>query len=170
MMTPLLTSSLKPPPTGAAGSKTGQFVDTATTTLEAAFKILQLLTVVTANVPYLNAITGCIQKLIEVQRVLSDNKKRADDLLNNVGVVSCAVSQGLCDLDERRRSIAVKGLHEDLQRYETVLIDTYGILRDWMSKGFVKRLWAHGDFAGIADGIDRRINAFRDAFSVGGRI
>ncbi|KAJ7460268.1 ankyrin repeat-containing domain protein [Mycena latifolia] len=47
-----------------------------------------------------------------------------------------------------------------------MLDETCAILEDWTSKSFVKRVWAHGDFAAIADGIDRRINVFRDAFSV----
>lgn len=49
----------------------------------------------------------------------------------------------------------------------SVLSETCHILDDWMSKGFVKRVWAHGEFEGIADGIDQRVNGFRDSFSVG---
>jgi hypothetical protein len=35
-----------------------------------------------------------------------------------------------------------------------------------MSKGIWKQPVKHGDFGGIADGIDKRLNAFQDAFSV----
>jgi hypothetical protein len=41
-------------------------------------------------------------------------------------------------------------------------------LEEWTSQGFVKRLWSHRDFPDLADGIDFRINAFRDVFSVSG--
>lgn len=52
---------------------------------------------------------------------------------------------------------------------DSVLIETEtcNILTEWTSKSLVKRVWAHGDFPDIVDGIDRRINVFRDAFSVG---
>jgi signal recognition particle GTPase len=39
-------------------------------------------------------------------------------------------------------------------------------LKDWNAQGFAKRILGHGDFPGIVDGIDRRINAFRDTFTV----
>ena len=41
-------------------------------------------------------------------------------------------------------------------------------MEEWTSKGLVKRVWSNGDFPDIADGIDRRINTFRDTFSVSG--
>ncbi|KAJ7460218.1 hypothetical protein FB451DRAFT_1500563 [Mycena latifolia] len=130
-------------------------MDMASTTLEVALKILGLLSDVTENVPYLNTITGCIQKLIDIQKAMGDNKKRADDLLSNIGEVSRTVTQGLHDLEAQKRITAASRLHDDLQRYQTVLDETCVILEDWTSKSFVKRVWAHGDFAGIADGIDR---------------
>jgi hypothetical protein len=48
----------------------------------------------------------------------------------------------------------------------SVLAETCRILEEWTSQGFVKRLWSHRDFPGLAEGIDFRINAFRDVFSV----
>ncbi|KAJ6600354.1 hypothetical protein DFH09DRAFT_1128093 [Mycena vulgaris] len=98
---------------------------------------------------------------------MGDNRKRADDLLTNVGEVSRVIAQGLYDIDKNSRNAVIIRLNTDLEKYQIVLNEIHDILKDWMSKGFVKRLWAHGDFPGIADGIDRRINGFRDAFSVG---
>jgi hypothetical protein len=46
------------------------------------------------------------------------------------------------------------------------LADACAILTEWTSKGFMKRLWSHGDFKGIADSIDRKLDTFRDVFSV----
>ncbi|KAJ7082779.1 ankyrin repeat-containing domain protein [Mycena epipterygia] len=165
-MAPTKTKKPKSTPAHATPSKTAKVIDVSRTTLEIPIGILALLNGVTENVPYLNAITGCIQKLIDIQKGISDNNTRANDLLNNIWEVSRIIAQGLNDLPAQKRSTAVKGLEKDFQRYQTVLDETHVILKDWMSKGFVKRVLAHGDFPGIADGIDRRINAFRDAFSV----
>jgi hypothetical protein len=49
----------------------------------------------------------------------------------------------------------------------SVLHDTKGVLENWTSKNIVKRVWGHRELAGIADGVDRRLDAFRDVFSVG---
>ncbi|KAJ6547770.1 hypothetical protein DFH09DRAFT_1170518 [Mycena vulgaris] len=154
------------PQAPATGPKMNQVLDASTTALENALKVLEMLSAVTEDVPYLNGITGCIQKLIAIQRTMSDNKTRADDLLTNVGEVSRVIAQGLYDLDKGSRNNVMMRLNADLEKYQIVLSETHDILKDLMSKSFVKRLWAHGDFPGIADGIDRRINGFRDAFSV----
>ncbi|KAJ7689303.1 hypothetical protein B0H17DRAFT_1066855 [Mycena rosella] len=138
----------------------------ARTTLEDALAIFELLSAMTKDVPYLNIIMGCIQRLVDIQKMMKENKERAEDLLNKVGEVSRVVAQGLYDLDEGTRNVAMNRLSDDLQRYETVLKETRQILEDWMAKGFVKRVFAHGDFAGIADGIERRMNTFRDVFEV----
>ncbi|KAJ7110901.1 ankyrin repeat-containing domain protein, partial [Mycena epipterygia] len=165
-MPPTTTNSATSPAAHATQSKTEKITETASTTLEAAIKILDLLGDVTKDVPYLSIITGCIKELINIQKALSDNKKRANELLKNVGEVSRIVAQGLYDLDERKRTTAMVRLELDLERYQTVLRETCDILNDWLSKGLAKRVWKHGDFPGIADGIDRRIYAFRDAFTV----
>ncbi|KAF8122744.1 hypothetical protein K438DRAFT_246701 [Mycena galopus ATCC 62051] len=165
---PTADTESKKSPSGrnTAPSKTTKVADTASTALETAIKTIDLLSSLTDNIPYLSAITGCIQKLIDIRRAMSDNKKRADDLLTNIGEVSQVVGKGLCDLESNRRNAAMEGLGEDLKRYELFLSETCDILRHWNSKSFVKRVWAHGDFAEIADGMDRRLNAFRDMFSV----
>ncbi|KAJ6562795.1 hypothetical protein DFH09DRAFT_1315865 [Mycena vulgaris] len=155
-MTPPKTA---PPLAPATQSKTDKLADGATTSLQVALKILGLLTDVTENVPYINTITGCIQKLIDIR------KKRAEDLLDNIGEVFRVVAEGLCDLDEDRRSIAVQGLSTDLNRYQMVLSESCTILMEWTSQNRVKRFWKYGDFPDIADGIDHEINAFRDTFS-----
>jgi hypothetical protein len=50
----------------------------------------------------------------------------------------------------------------------SVLAETCRILEEWTSKGFVKRLWSHGDFSELAAGMEFKITAFRDVFSVSG--
>jgi hypothetical protein len=50
----------------------------------------------------------------------------------------------------------------------SVLAEACRILEEWTGQGFVKRVWSHRDFPDIADGIDFRINAFRDVFSASG--
>jgi hypothetical protein len=48
---------------------------------------------------------------------MTANKERAGDLLSKIGEITCVVAQGLCDLDESNRSVAVRGLEDDLKRY-----------------------------------------------------
>jgi hypothetical protein len=50
----------------------------------------------------------------------------------------------------------------------SVLAEMCRILEEWTSQGFMKRLWSHGDFSELADGMEFKINAFRDVFSVSG--
>ncbi|KAF7350321.1 hypothetical protein MVEN_01336600 [Mycena venus] len=154
-----------PPPAPATQSKSDRFADVATTSLEVGIKVLGLFTDVTKNVPYINAITGCIQTLVDIQKSMKSNKECAEALLSNIWEVSRVLAAGLESMDPPSQSIAGNHLKDDLKRYQSVLTETSRILEEWTSKGFVKRLWSHGDFPGLADGIDRRINTFRDAFS-----
>ncbi|KAJ7444356.1 hypothetical protein FB451DRAFT_76721 [Mycena latifolia] len=62
-MTTLQTELETSPPARSATSE----ADMTCTALEAAIKILELLTNVTKNVPSLNTITGCIQKVLDIQ-------------------------------------------------------------------------------------------------------
>ncbi|KAF7350143.1 Pfs domain-containing protein [Mycena venus] len=165
-MIPFKAISTESSPASVPQSKTSQLVDGASTVLEATLKVLELLGSVTDKVPYLNIITGCISKLIEIRNEMTANKERASDLLSKIGEITRVVAQGLQDLDENKRSVAVRGLENDLKRYQSVLNETCGILKEWTTQGFLKRTWKHGDFPAIADGIDRRIDAFHDAFSV----
>ncbi|KAJ7903935.1 hypothetical protein B0H13DRAFT_2663555 [Mycena leptocephala] len=161
-----MPQSTKAPSAPGAGSKSTKLMERATTSLEVAVGILEQLSGVTENVPYLNAITGPIQKLIQIHKVLRDNDKRARDLLNNIGEISLLLTEGLNDLQAKHNiNIAITSLKKDLEGYERILSDTYVILQAWMSKGFVKRLLIHSDFPAIADGVDRKLNAFRDAFN-----
>ncbi|KAJ7845344.1 hypothetical protein B0H14DRAFT_2584684 [Mycena olivaceomarginata] len=174
-MIPFKTTSTKSSPVSVPQSKTSQLVDGASTALEATLEVLELLGSVTDKVPYLNIITGCISKLIKIRNEMTANKERAGDLLSKIGEITRVVAQGLRDLDESNRSVAVRGLEDDLKRYQStswaliggsVLNETCAILNEWTTQGFLKRTWKHGDFPDIADGIDRKIDAFRDAFSV----
>ncbi|KAJ7481286.1 ankyrin repeat-containing domain protein [Mycena galericulata] len=150
------------PPSGpATRSKTDKLADVA----EVGVEILGLLSDVTKDVPYLGAITTCIQKLIDIRKSMKNNKERAEALLNNIWEVSRVLAGGLQVMDPQSRSTAANLLKDDLQRYQMVLDETRLILEEWTSKGFVKRLWSHGDFSDLADGIESRINAFRNMFS-----
>ncbi|KAJ7196234.1 ankyrin repeat-containing domain protein [Mycena pura] len=154
-----------PPPTSAAQSKTNKFVDAATTSVKVGIEILGLLSGVTKNVPYIGVIAGCIEKLINVRESMKSNKGRAGALLDSIWEVSRVLVAGLQHMDAQSQSTAANILKNDLERYQIVLIETCAILEEWTSKGLVKRVWSHGDFPDIADGIDRRINTFRDTFS-----
>ncbi|KAJ7440238.1 ectomycorrhiza-induced ankyrin-domain/NACHT-domain-containing protein [Mycena latifolia] len=165
-MTPLPTNSTTSPPARAPASKAHQAIDKASTILEDALKIFELLTDVTENVPYLNTITGCIHKLIDIQKTMSDNKQRANELLSNIGEVACIVAQGLQDLDKGKHATALSQLEVDLRRYQIFLTEICDILNNWTSKSFAKRLWSHRNFPDIAEGIERRLDVFRDVFSV----
>jgi hypothetical protein len=63
-----------------------------------------------------------------------------------------------------------RGFHSDgkVLNPSRVLDETCRILEEWTSKGFVRRLWSHGDFSDLADGVELRINTFRDTFTVSG--
>ncbi|KAJ7243017.1 ankyrin repeat-containing domain protein [Mycena rebaudengoi] len=153
------------PPAPVTQSKTTQLLDVAATSLEAALKILELLANVTENVPYIGAITGCIQKLINIQKAMGANKKSAKELFDNIGELSRVVAQGLYDLDTDKRSIAIQGLSADLNRYQMVLSESCDILTKWSSQSRIELIWKHSDFPDIVASIDRRINTFRNAFS-----
>ncbi|KAJ7254178.1 ankyrin repeat-containing domain protein [Mycena rebaudengoi] len=154
-----------PPPAPATQSKTDKLADAATTSLEVGIQILGLLSSVTKSVPYLGVITGCIVKLIDIRKSMKNNKERAEALLNSIWAVSRMLAEGLQSIDLQSQSTAANHLKDDLQRYQIVLDETCRILEEWTSKGFVKRLWSHGDFPALADGLDSKINVFRDAFS-----
>ncbi|KAJ7208362.1 ankyrin repeat-containing domain protein [Mycena pura] len=160
-----MTSPKSVPATFATQSKTDKFVDVATTSLKVGIEILGLLSGVTKNVPYLGVIAGCIEKLINVRESMKSNKGRAGALLDNIWEVSRVLVAGLQCMDPQSQSTAANILKNDLERYQIALTETCAILEEWTSKGLVKRVWSHGDFPDIADGIDRRINTFRDTFS-----
>ncbi|KAJ7192002.1 hypothetical protein GGX14DRAFT_406692 [Mycena pura] len=161
-----MTSPKSVPPTSATQSKTDKLVDVTTTSLKVGIEILGLLSGVTKNVPYLGVIAGCIEKLINVRESMKSNKGRAGALLDNIWEVSRVLVAGLQRMDPQSQSTAANILKNDLERYQIALTETCAILEEWTSKGLVKRVWSHGDFPDIADGIDRRINTFRDTFSV----
>ncbi|KAF7328224.1 Pfs, NACHT and ankyrin domain protein [Mycena venus] len=168
--------------------ETIQVMQKPNTALEVAFDILKLLSGITENVPYLGIITGCVKRLIEIYKVVSDDETRASELLNNIFNVSHVLAKGLHDLHGQDR-IAVSGLKNVLEKYQICLSETYHILEKWTSKSQIQpfayadflsiadgedpetwtsssrvQLVTHADFLGIADGIERRLNAFLDAF------
>ncbi|KAJ7461184.1 ankyrin repeat-containing domain protein [Mycena latifolia] len=64
------------------------------------------------------------------------------------------------------RTSALERLEVDLRRYEIFLREVCDILSHWTSQSFAKRVWSYGDFPGIADSIDGRLDAFHDAFNI----
>ncbi|KAJ7925688.1 hypothetical protein B0H13DRAFT_1862945 [Mycena leptocephala] len=72
----------------------------------------------TKSVPYLGAITGCIQKLIEIRKSMKNNKERAEALLNSIWDVSRVLAVGLQPMDAQSQSTAANLLKDDLQRYQ----------------------------------------------------
>jgi hypothetical protein len=113
--------------------------DVVTTSLEVGLEIFKLLSDMTKNIPYLGAITGCIQNLINVWQVclpvtlqslgltqsyvpvqsMKSNKERAEALLNNIWAVSRVLVVGLQLMDPQSQSTAANLLKDDLERYQT---------------------------------------------------
>ncbi|KAJ6537559.1 hypothetical protein DFH09DRAFT_1283536, partial [Mycena vulgaris] len=162
-MTPSKTAA-RPAP--ATQSKADKLANVATTSLEVGIKILGLLSDVTKDVPYLGAITSCIQKLINIRKSMKHNKEHSEALLNSIWEVSGVLAAGLQSMNPQSQTTAAHLLKNDLQKYQIVLTETCRILEEWTSKGFVKRLWSQGDFPDIANSISHRVNTFRDVFSV----
>ncbi|KAJ7819124.1 hypothetical protein B0H14DRAFT_2837335 [Mycena olivaceomarginata] len=138
-------------------------METAKTPLEVAVDTLKLLSAITGNVPYLIIIRGCVERLKEIHKAVSDNETRASEVLNNIFNVSHVLAKGLCDLPDQD-STAASGLKNVLEKYQTFLTETCHILERRTSKSRFQP-FTHADFLGIADGIDLRLNAFRNAFN-----
>jgi hypothetical protein len=49
---------------------------------------------------------------------MTANKERAGDLLSKIGEITRVVAQELQDLDESKRSVAMRGLEDNLKRYQ----------------------------------------------------
>ncbi|KAF7363214.1 HET-domain-containing protein [Mycena venus] len=139
-------------------------MEKANTTLEVTVDILELLSGTTENVPYLSIITDYIKRLIEIHKAVSDNETRASEVLNNIFNVSHVLAKGLCDLHDQN-STAASGLKNVLEKYQTFLNETCHIFEKWIAESR-DQSFAHGNFLGILEGIDLRLNAFRDAFGV----
>ncbi|KAJ7726729.1 hypothetical protein B0H14DRAFT_3001972 [Mycena olivaceomarginata] len=136
-------------------------MEKASTALEVAVDTLKLLSGITENVPYLSIITDCVKRLIEIHKAVGDNETRASEVLNNILNVSHILAKGLCDLHDQDPT-AASGLKNVLEKYQTFLTETCHIWEKRTSKSQFQP-FAHAHFLGIADGIDRRLNAFRDA-------
>ncbi|KAJ7215247.1 hypothetical protein C8J57DRAFT_1255529 [Mycena rebaudengoi] len=106
------------PPAPATQSKTEKRADVAAASLEVGIEILELLSDVTKNVPYLGAITGCIQKLIDVRKSMKSNKERAEALLNNIWDISRVLARGFQPMDPQSQSTAANLLKDDWKRYQ----------------------------------------------------
>ncbi|KAJ7829818.1 hypothetical protein B0H14DRAFT_3465381 [Mycena olivaceomarginata] len=89
-----MTPSHAPPP----DSKARKAVDNASNALDTALSILETLSDFTANVPYLNAVTGVVKHLIEIREDVKSNKERADVLFEKIGTITQTIADGLCGL------------------------------------------------------------------------
>ncbi|KAJ6572396.1 ankyrin repeat-containing domain protein, partial [Mycena vulgaris] len=141
----------------------------AETALSVATDILTLVGDFTENVPYVNAVTGAINKLIEVKKEVDDNKERANVLVHAILDVSTNVAQALRDIPEKRGSDtrdALRPLVDDLKTYKILLQDANVILQNWLSDSRWKRIWNRGDFKSMADGIEYKLSKFREAFEL----
>ncbi|KAJ6475504.1 hypothetical protein C8R45DRAFT_1159590 [Mycena sanguinolenta] len=151
-----------PPPE----SKARKVVDNATNALDTALSILGTLSDLTANVPYLNAVTGVVKHLIEIREAVKNNKERANVLFEKIGTITQTIAAGLLGLDDTQRSSTVDTLKGDLEKYNSVLVDAVHILKEWTSQSKVQRVFKRSDFDGIANNLDKRIEGFCDAFGV----
>ncbi|KAJ6475445.1 hypothetical protein C8R45DRAFT_907177 [Mycena sanguinolenta] len=157
-----MTPPHAPPPESTAS----KVVDNATNALDTALSILETLSDFTANVPYLNAVTGVVKHLIEIREAVKSNKERAEVLFEKIGTITQTIAVGLLGLDNTHRSATVDVLKRDLEKYNSVLVDATRILNEWTSQSKVQRVLKRGDFDGIANNLEKRIEGFRDAFSV----
>ncbi|KAJ6527956.1 ankyrin repeat-containing domain protein, partial [Mycena vulgaris] len=137
--------------------------------LSVATEILTLVSDFTENVPYVNAVTGVINKLIEVKKEVDDNKERANVLVHTILDVSTNVAQALRDVPENKGSDTqhtLRPLVDDLMTYQILLKDANVILQNWLSDSGLKRFWNRGDFKSMADGIEYKLTKFREAFEL----
>ncbi|KAJ6475511.1 hypothetical protein C8R45DRAFT_1159603 [Mycena sanguinolenta] len=149
----------------APESTTSKAIDNATNALDTALSILETLSDLTANVPYLNAVTGVVKHLIEIREAVKSNKERAVVLFEKIGTITQTIAAGLCGLDDMHKSATVDVLKGDLEKYNSVLVDAACILNEWTSQSKVQSVLKHGDFDGIANNLEKIIEGFRDAFS-----
>ncbi|KAJ6475483.1 hypothetical protein C8R45DRAFT_1217124 [Mycena sanguinolenta] len=157
---------MTPPHAPPPESKASKVVDNATNALDTSLSILGTLSDFTANVPYLNAVTGIVKQLIEIREAVKSNKERADALFEKIGTITQTIAVGLLGLDTTHRSATVNLLKGDLEKYNSALVDAAHILKEWTSQSKVQRVLKCGDFDGIADNLEKRIQGFHDAFSV----
>ncbi|KAJ6475433.1 ankyrin repeat-containing domain protein [Mycena sanguinolenta] len=157
---------MTPPHAPPPESKASKVVDNAMNALDTALSILNTVTSVTADIPYLNAVTGVIKNLIEIRKAVQSNKERANVLFEKIGIITQTVAEGFRTLDDTQKTAVADALKGDLERYNRVLVDAARILEEWTSQSRVKRVLKRGDFDDIADNLEKKIETFRDAFSV----
>ncbi|KAF7353386.1 Multiple ankyrin repeats single kh domain [Mycena sanguinolenta] len=153
-------------PHSTSRSKTRKAVYNAASTLDNALGILKTLSALTATVPYLNITTAIFKNLIEIREAMKSNKERASALFHNIEIITQFITEGLLGLDHTQRGTAVDALKGDLERYNSILADTVQILNEWTSQSRVRRVLRSCDFPSIADNLEKKIDTFRDAFSV----
>ncbi|KAF8184303.1 ankyrin repeat-containing domain protein [Mycena galopus ATCC 62051] len=157
---------MTPPYAPLPESTASKVVDNATNALDTALSILGTLSDFTANIPYLNAVTGVVKHLIEIREAMKSNKERADVLFEKIGIITGTLAEGFCTLDDTQKIAAADALKGDLERYNRVLVDAAHILKEWTSKSGVKRVLKRGDFDGMANSLEKKIETFHDAFIV----
>ncbi|KAF7371295.1 HET-domain-containing protein [Mycena sanguinolenta] len=137
-------------------TKASKIVENVTSTLETALGVLETFGDLTANVPYLNTITG----------VVKSNKERVNVLFDKIGIITQTIAESICTLDETQRGAAAESFRGDLEKYHSVLVDAARIVNEWTSHSVMRRVLKRSDFDGIADNLEKKIETFRDVFSV----
>ncbi|KAF7378482.1 hypothetical protein MSAN_00275600 [Mycena sanguinolenta] len=156
-------------PTNEPQSRKNRVLRAAETTLGATTEILALVGDFTENVPYVNAVTGVINKLIEIKKEVEDNKDRANVLVHTVLNVSMDIAQTLRDIPGKKGSNVrdiLRSLVDDLKAYEILLKDVNMILQNWLSSSRLKFFLKRDDFKSMADGIEWKLTKFREAFEL----
>ncbi|KAF7336477.1 HET-domain-containing protein [Mycena sanguinolenta] len=87
-------------------------------------------------------------------------------VFEKIGTITQTIATGLLGLDDMHRTPAADALKRDLEKYNSVLVDAAHILEEWTSHSIIERVFKRGDFSSIADNLEKKIESFRDAFSV----
>ncbi|KAJ7617078.1 ankyrin repeat-containing domain protein [Roridomyces roridus] len=126
----------KDPPTYARAGSTA---------LDVAISILDAFADLTLNTPYINILGACLKQLINLKKAFDDSTDRAAQLINTIGEVSEVLAHGLA---------------------QSVLDDARLILEKWSSRTLPGRVLRLSSFKVLAEGIEHRVNLFRDTFSM----
>ncbi|KAJ7617911.1 ankyrin repeat-containing domain protein [Roridomyces roridus] len=138
------------------------------TPLDVAISILDAFADITLNTPYINILGACLKQLINLKKAFDASTDRAAQLINTIGEVSEVLARGLEQVEdaELARGIVLQALAEDLGRYQAVLDDARLILEKWSSRTLPGRILKLSSFKVLAEGIEHRLNLFRDTFSM----
>ncbi|KAJ7511648.1 ankyrin repeat-containing domain protein [Mycena galericulata] len=161
--------NLGPSPTTEPQSKRDRVLHAAQTALSVTTEILMLVSDFTENVPYVNAVTGVIDKLIKMKKEVDDNNDRANVLVHTILDVSTIVAEALRNIAQKDGSDvrgALRPLVDDLKAYEILLKEAHEIVEKLLSRSNVKQIFQRDDFKSKADEIERKLIKVREAFEL----